>query len=72
MQLPGHLLHEQRRERDTAVRGLGGTITALLTGAGAKAGVTTPFLTPAGDRAARVYLRIGYRKAGEMLHISLR
>ncbi|MFG1694845.1 hypothetical protein [Nonomuraea sp. NPDC049309] len=54
------------------MRGLGGTIAALLTGAGAKAGVTTPFLTSAGDRAARLYLRIGYRKAGEMLHISLR
>ncbi|MEV4566391.1 GNAT family N-acetyltransferase [Nonomuraea sp. NPDC049419] len=51
-------------------RGIGGAVTALLTRAGAKAGITTPFLTPADDRAARVYLRVGYRKVGEMLHIS--
>lgn len=52
-------------------RGIGGAITALLTRAGADAGITTPFLTPADDAAARVYARVGYRKAGELLHISL-
>ncbi|MEV4475567.1 MULTISPECIES: hypothetical protein [Nonomuraea] len=35
-----------------------------------KAGITPPFLTPADDRAAGVYLRVGYRKVGEMLHVS--
>lgn len=53
-------------------RGIAGAITALLTRAGADAGITTPFLTPADDGAARVYGRVGYRKVGEVLHISLR
>ncbi|WP_049567730.1 GNAT family N-acetyltransferase [Nonomuraea sp. SBT364] len=53
-------------------RGVAGAVTALLTSAGAGAGITTPFLTPADDRAARVYTRVGYRNVGEMLHISLR
>ncbi|TMR24291.1 GNAT family N-acetyltransferase [Nonomuraea turkmeniaca] len=53
-------------------RGIAGAVTALLTRAGAGAGITTPFLTPGDDRAARVYTRVGYRKVGEILHISLR
>lgn len=53
-------------------RGIAGAVTALLTRAGAEAGITTPFLTPADDGAARVYSRVGYRKVGEALHISLR
>jgi ribosomal protein S18 acetylase RimI-like enzyme len=53
-------------------RGIGGAVTALLTRAGADAGITTPFLTPGDDAAARVYARVGYRKVGEVLHISLR
>ncbi|TMR97191.1 GNAT family N-acetyltransferase [Nonomuraea basaltis] len=53
-------------------RGIAGAVTALLTRAGAEAGITTPFLTPADDGAARVYARVGYRKVGEVLHISLR
>ncbi|NUP03319.1 MAG: GNAT family N-acetyltransferase [Nonomuraea sp.] len=52
-------------------RGIGGAVTALLTRAGADAGITTPFLTPADDAAARVYARVGYHKTGELLHISL-
>ncbi|RBQ17125.1 GNAT family N-acetyltransferase [Spongiactinospora rosea] len=52
-------------------RGIAGAITALLTRAGADAGITTPFLTPADDAAARVYARVGYRRAGEALFISL-
>lgn len=47
-------------------------MTAVLTRAGAEAGITTPFLTPADDGAARVYARVGYRKVGEALYISLR
>ncbi|MEV0143915.1 MULTISPECIES: GNAT family N-acetyltransferase [unclassified Nonomuraea] len=53
-------------------RGIAGAVTALLTHAGAEAGVTTPFLTPADEGAARVYQRVGYRRVGEALHISLR
>ncbi|MEV4010492.1 GNAT family N-acetyltransferase [Nonomuraea angiospora] len=53
-------------------RGIAGAVTALLTREGAGAGVTTPFLTPADDGAARVYARVGYRKVGEALYISLR
>jgi RimJ/RimL family protein N-acetyltransferase len=53
-------------------RGIAGAVTALLTPAGANAGITTPFLTPANDGAARVYARVGYRKVGEALYISLR
>ncbi|MEV0583425.1 GNAT family N-acetyltransferase [Nonomuraea sp. NPDC050310] len=52
-------------------RGLAGALTALLTRAGAAQGVGTPFLTPADDHAARVYARVGYRKVGEALFISL-
>ncbi|MFC4905994.1 GNAT family N-acetyltransferase [Actinomadura gamaensis] len=52
-------------------RGIAGAVTALLTRAGAKAGITTLFLTPADDQAARVYARVGYRKEGEALFISL-
>ncbi|MFI7422181.1 GNAT family N-acetyltransferase [Nonomuraea sp. NPDC049684] len=52
-------------------RGIGGAVTALLTRAGLDAGVTMPFLTPADDAAGRVYARVGYRKAGEVLHISV-
>ncbi|MGP3955919.1 GNAT family N-acetyltransferase [Nonomuraea sp. 3N208] len=53
-------------------RGIAGAVTALLTRAGADAGISTPFLTPADDGAARVYARVGYRRVGEALHISLR
>ncbi|RSN02532.1 GNAT family N-acetyltransferase [Nonomuraea sp. WAC 01424] len=53
-------------------RGVGGAVTALLTRAGAGAGITMPFLTPADDAAGRVYARVGYHKAGEVLHISAR
>ncbi|MEV0826224.1 GNAT family N-acetyltransferase [Nonomuraea rubra] len=52
-------------------RGIAGAITALLTREAAGAGVTTPFLTPADDAAARVYARTGYHRVGEALHISL-
>ncbi|MEU1641323.1 hypothetical protein ABZ440_51295, partial [Nonomuraea sp. NPDC005701] len=37
---------------------------------GVEAGITMPFLTPADDAAGRVYARVGYHKAGEVLHIS--
>ncbi|NRQ39835.1 GNAT family N-acetyltransferase [Nonomuraea sp. NN258] len=53
-------------------RGIAGAVTALLTRAGWDTGITTPFLTPGDDAAGRVYVRAGYHKAGEALHISLR
>lgn len=53
-------------------RGIAGAITALLTRAGGDAGIATSFLTPADDGAARVYVRVGYRKVGEALYISSR
>ncbi|RFU43153.1 GNAT family N-acetyltransferase [Actinomadura logoneensis] len=53
-------------------RGIGGAVTALLTRAGARSGITTLFLTPANDQAASVYARVGYQKQGEALFISLR
>ncbi|MFI6504223.1 GNAT family N-acetyltransferase [Nonomuraea typhae] len=52
-------------------RGIAGAVTAFLTRACAGTGVTTPFLTPADEAAGRVYERVGYRRAGDMLHISL-
>ncbi|MGH3772224.1 MAG: hypothetical protein ACRDRW_12640 [Pseudonocardiaceae bacterium] len=33
-------------------------------------GITTPFLTPAGEAEERIYRRVGYRPVTEMLHIS--
>ncbi|MFE3448156.1 GNAT family N-acetyltransferase [Nonomuraea sp. NPDC059194] len=53
-------------------RGIAGAVTALLTRAGADVQIAKPFLTPADDKAARVYARVGYRKVGEALFISLR
>ncbi|TYB52991.1 GNAT family N-acetyltransferase [Nonomuraea sp. PA05] len=52
-------------------RGIAGAVTALLTREAAGAGVGVPFLTPGDDAAARVYARVGYQRAGEVLHISL-
>ncbi|RJL34657.1 GNAT family N-acetyltransferase [Bailinhaonella thermotolerans] len=52
-------------------RGIAAALTAFLTRAGGGTGVSTAFLTPADDAAARVYARVGYRKTGEALHISL-
>ncbi|MGH3717456.1 MAG: hypothetical protein ACRDRI_01180 [Pseudonocardiaceae bacterium] len=43
---------------------------ALLTRACLTVGITTPFLTPAGEAEERIYRRIGYRPVAEMLHIS--
>lgn len=33
-------------------------------------GITTPFLTPAGEAEERIYHAAGYRPVTEMLHIS--
>lgn len=53
-------------------RGLGAAITAFLTAAVHAAGAHTVFLTPAGVPEQRMYARVGYTPAGDMLHVSLR
>lgn len=51
-------------------RGIAAALTAELTRACAGAGISTPFLTPAGPAEQRIYERAGYRVTGEMIHIS--
>ena len=51
-------------------RGIATALTVLLTRACPEHGISTPFLTPAGDDEERIYRAAGYRPVGEMLHIS--
>ena len=51
-------------------RGIAAALTALLTRACPTVGITTPFLTPAGEAEERMYRSVGYRPVTEMLHIS--
>jgi ribosomal protein S18 acetylase RimI-like enzyme len=51
-------------------RGIGAAMTAFLTGAVHEAGGRTVFLTPAGVPEQRLYARVGYAPAGDMLHLS--
>lgn len=50
-------------------RGVGASITAFLTAAVHEAGAHTVFLTPAGVAEQRIYARVGYRPAGDMVHL---
>ncbi len=52
-------------------RGIAAALTALLTRSCADVGITTPFLTPAGEAEERIYRSTGYRPVTEMLHIML-
>ncbi len=52
-------------------RGLGAALTAFLTSAVHAAGARTVFLTPAGVPEQRMYARVGYAPAGDMLHVSM-
>ncbi|GAA3530803.1 GNAT family N-acetyltransferase [Amycolatopsis ultiminotia] len=52
-------------------RGIAAALTVLLTRSGPAAGITTPFLTPAGEAEERIYRSVGYRAAAQMIHISL-
>jgi len=52
-------------------RGAGAAITAWLTAAVHEQGAHTVFLTPAGTNEQRLYARVGYQAAGEMLHLRL-
>lgn len=51
-------------------RGVGVAVTAFLTAAVHAAGARTVFLTPAGVPEQRMYARVGYAPAGDMLHLS--
>ncbi|MGH3767169.1 MAG: GNAT family N-acetyltransferase [Pseudonocardiaceae bacterium] len=51
-------------------RGIATALTALLTRACGRVGITAPFLTPEDDGVARLYRSVGYRTVTEMLHIS--
>jgi GNAT superfamily N-acetyltransferase len=51
-------------------RGIAAALTALATLGCRDVGISTPFLTPAGDAEERVYRSVGYRRVTEMLHIS--
>lgn len=51
-------------------RGLGAALTGFLTAAVHDAGARTVFLTPAGVTEQRMYERVGYAPAGDMLHLS--
>ena len=52
-------------------RGIGAALTASLTVAVHARGARTVFLTPAGVPEQRVYARVGFQPAGDMLHLSL-
>lgn len=52
-------------------RGVGAAITAWLTGAVHNRGAHTVFLTPAGYDEQRLYARVGYQPAGDMVHLWL-
>lgn len=52
-------------------RGAGAAITAWLTAAVHEQGAHTVFLTPAGTDEQRLYARIGYQAADDMLHLRL-
>ncbi|MDQ3789373.1 MAG: GNAT family N-acetyltransferase [Actinomycetota bacterium] len=51
-------------------RGIGAAVTAFLTAAVHEAGARTVFLTPAGVPEQRMYARVGYAPAGDMVHLS--
>ena len=51
-------------------RGIATALTVLLTRACPDHGISTPFLTPAGEPEERIYRSAGYRSVTEMLHIS--
>lgn len=52
-------------------RGIATAVAAALTRSAPSVGITTPFLMTLGEAEERVYQRVGYRRAAEMLHISM-
>lgn len=51
-------------------RGIGAAITAFLAAAVHEGGARTVFLTPAGVPEQRIYARVGFRAASDMVHLS--
>ena len=51
-------------------RGICAALTAALTTAVHERGARTVFLTPAGEPEQRIYTRVGFAPAGDMLHLS--
>ena len=51
-------------------RGIAAALTWRLTELAGAAGADVPFVVPGGEDAARVYRRVGYQLAGQMLHLS--
>ena len=52
-------------------RGIGAHLTATLAAAAIMTGVEIVYLTPAHDEGERLYERVGFKKAGESLHLGL-
>jgi len=52
-------------------RGIAGALTARLVRDAVAVGVTTVFLTPAGEAEERIYARAGFSRATEQLHIAV-
>jgi len=52
-------------------RGIATAVAAVLTRSAPSVGITTPFLMTLDDAEERVYQRVGYGRAAEMLHISM-
>lgn len=52
-------------------RGIATDVAAALTRSSPSVGITRPFLMTLDDAEERVYQRVGYRRATEMLHISM-
>lgn len=52
-------------------RGIGAALTASLAVAVHARGARTVFLTPAGVPEQRIYTRVGFQPAGDMLHLGL-
>lgn len=51
-------------------RGVAGAICARLVSEACAAGIITPFLMPAGADEERIYVRAGFARVSEILHIS--
>lgn len=65
-EIAGIAVHEAYRGR-----GIAAALTAHLTREAHEAGAHTAFLTPGDLRIGNVYARVGYRPAGECVHLSL-
>jgi predicted GNAT family acetyltransferase len=53
-------------------QGIAAAVTALLARTMLDRGVATVFLMAAGEAEGRIYERVGFRRVGEVLHVSRR